>query len=379
MGLPPKTQQSLSRTIWAILPWIFLLFICFVLFSLGQNISEKKKRLLQEKENTVKLSEPLVNIVVQEIIPGPMLNSIDLPAITQAWQDLMLKSEVAGRVLSLAVKEGDLVSKGQVIAQIDPSDYQNMYDSVKARYRLAQTNYERLAKLRDKAAISTSQYDESQAALQELEANLKDAKVKLSRCSITSPINGIINSMPATVGMLLDHADPVAQIVDISKLKVNVAIPESDISAIQNIKQCQVVFAALDNKEFSGKRYFLSNQPTSAAMTYNLQLILENDTLLLLPGMFARAKVIKEEHNEAIGIPLYAVLSEEDGQFVYVIESDKAIKRSVSTGFMEGWSIQITSGLKKQDLVAIVGHRSLENGQRVQIVKTVQNAGEIIH
>lgn len=379
--MPPtaKNNKSLSRTLWGYLPWLFFLVLLAVIFSLGQDISEKKKQLVLDKENAVKPPDPLINIVVQEIIPGYMEDSINLPAITQAWQDLMLKTEVAGTVLSLGVKEGDLVTKGQVIAQINPSDYQNEYDSVQARYLLAQANYQRLNTLRDKSAISKSQYDESQAALQELEADLADAKVKLSRCTITAPIAGTINSLPAVAGMLLSYADPVAQIIDFSKLKINVAIPESDVSAIRNISQSRVIFAALDNKELIGKRYFLASQPSSAAMSYNLQLVLDNGGFDILPGMFARANIVKAIYENAIGIPLYAVLSEDEGQFVYLIENNQALKRKVSTGFMAGWNIQVTEGLKEKDLVAIVGHRSLENGQKVQIVKTVRDAGEINH
>jgi membrane fusion protein (multidrug efflux system) len=308
-----------------------------------------------------------------------MKDSLDLPAITKAWQDLVLKTEVAGKVLSQVVKEGDFVEKGEIIAQIDPSDYQNMFDSIQARYKLAQANFARLDKLRDQSAASKSQFDEAQAALQELKANLADARLKILRCSVSAPISGIINSLPATAGTLLAYADPVAQIVDISKLKIDVAIPESDVSAIQNIQQCRVIFASLGNMERVAQRYFLAKQPSSAAMSYNLQLVLENDALDLLPGMFARAHVIKARYEKAIGIPLYAVLTEEDGQFVYVVEDNTALKRKVGTGFMEGWNIQVTSGLKENDLVVIVGQRNIEDGQKVQIVKMVKNAGEIVH
>lgn len=360
------------------MPWLFLSLIILIIIVMAGAISSKKEALEAIKTQSADASVPAISVVTQTIIPAPMSDRIDLPALVLPWEDLMVKTEVEGKIISVSVKEGDRVNKGQAIAQIDDRDYRNNLHAIQARQELATANFNRLKELAKTNAVTQAMFDEANAVFKEINAMLATAELNLERCEIKAPIAGVINNLPVRNGMLLAHSDPVAQILDLARLKVEVAIPESDVTAVSQVDSCPLILAALDNREIIGRKIFLASQPQFPSMVYTLRLAIDNQSDEIKPGMFARAKITKQTVNEALGIPLYAVLTEKDEKFVFIAQDNLARKIKVETGFMEGWKVRITSGLKPEDQVVIVGHRGLEDGQPVNIVKTItdqQNIG----
>ena len=366
-----ENDQKLSRLIWGLLPWVFVCLTFACILFLYSKVENKKERLLAEMANAAKAVSPPINVVTQKILPIEMTDKIDLPAVIKAWEDLTIRAEIAGTVVKVDVKEGDRVAKGQALLEIDTRDYANTLHSIKARQELANTNFFRLQKLDRKDAISQAGLDEAEAVFKELNALYAMAQLNLERCTIRAPFAGIINDLPAISGKFLDRGDPVAQLLAIDRLKVEVAIPEADIAAARNVDRCKIVLAALDNREVIGKTIFVASKPASPAMVYILRLVIDNPAHEILPGMFARAIVVKSTDEKSIGIPLYAIITQDSQQFVFKVENGIATKQKVATGFWEDWKVQITSGLTEGDQVVIVGHRGLEQGQSVNIVKTV--------
>ncbi|MCI5119347.1 MAG: efflux RND transporter periplasmic adaptor subunit [Candidatus Electrothrix sp. LOE1_4_5] len=113
--------------------------------------------------------------------------------------------------------------------------------------------------------------------------------------------------------------------------------------------------------------------PETLAHAYRLELALDNPERHILPGMFLRANIVKQTEKQIIAVPLYTVISRNDEQFVYVVQDGMARKRPVKTGFTEGWQILIRSGLKIGEKVIIQGHRSIEDGQKVRVVKELDS------
>jgi membrane fusion protein (multidrug efflux system) len=105
---------------------------------------------------------------------------------------------------------------------------------------------------------------------------------------------------------------------------------------------------------------------------------LDNPDEKILPGMFLQANIVKQSKEGIVAIPLYTVISRNDEQFVYVAEDGIAHKRPVETGFTEGWQILIQSGLNLGEKVIIQGHRSIEDGQKVRVVKELTDLSEFM-
>jgi len=138
-----------------------------------------------------------------------------------------------------------------------------------------------------------------------------------------------------------------------------------------------VVIEALGNRKIVGQKVFLSSQPRSLARLYELELRLPNPDGRILPGMFAEVKLVKKVYENAVAVPLYAVITQGDARYVYVEKDGKAERRDITMGVLVDWQVHVTSGLNPGDRVIVVGHRFLESGQVVQVVKNVEHPEEI--
>jgi len=379
INIEPSTPRGRwVKRIWGSLPALVLVFLILVIVGLSVKIKGDAARLKAEKLAELHLERPPVNVVLQALVAETIRDRVNLPGVVEPWVRLALMSEIRGMVIEVAVKEGDMVAEGDVILRIDPRDYRNALDSAVASYELAAANWERAEKLLRDELISPSEIEDVKARLITSRASMESAKLQLERTTITAPIAGVINRLDAKVGLLLGVSDPVAELLQIDRVKVVVGIPESDVNAVRGLTHVDLTIDALGGKTVTGTNVFLSSAPDTAARLYHLVLAVDNRDGEILPGMFARAEVVKREVTDAIVVPLYAVITKRDDRFVYVVEDGKAVARRVEIGILDGWRIQILEGLKIGERVIVVGHRSVEEGQEVRVVRTVTDPGELI-
>jgi membrane fusion protein, multidrug efflux system len=365
------------KIIWGAFPWIMVIILILSIMILGGNCNKKSARLLGEKKAEVK-EEVSVQVVTLTMKPSQLEEKLSLPAVVESFENLWVKSEAAGQVIKILVREGEMVQKGQVLVELDNRDYTSTLDRIEASYKLATIDHARMTELFKKKIAAASEVDKLDAQLKDLEAQMKTAKLALERTRITAPISGRLNEIEAKVGDWMAVDKPVAQILQMGEIKVTVGIPESDVSAVADLKDADIVIEALDKLKVKGRKYFLSRQTGDLARLYNLELVVDNRDGKILPGMFARVEVVKKRFEDTLAVPLYAVISQNGKNYVYLEKGNKAEKREVELGILEGWMIQVKSGLAAQDRVIIVGHRQVDEGQTVQVIKNVTDASEII-
>ena len=220
--------------------------------------------------------------------------------------------------------------------------------------------------------------DEVIARFKDVAAQRDEARLALERTRIAAPINGRINSIAAKQGDLIQTGAEIAQILQVSDVKVKVGIPESDVASFFNLESSEVVIEALGKRRVKGKKIFLSQQPRNLARLFDLELVVPNPDGQILPGMFARVELVKAVYEDALVIPLYAVINQGDERYVYVENNGKAEKRQVEVGMLVDWQVQVVSGLKAGDRLVIVGHRLLDEGQMIDVVKNVNSPQEIL-
>lgn len=372
-----ETGNNSLKRIWKILPSLFLITLIIVIIVLFSNITSEKERINAEKLNALKKERPSINVVVLNVNPGLIRDRLNLPARIEPWVELKLLTEVSGKIVDIQADEGDYVNKGDVIALIDSRDYENNLASVRAEYDLAQKNLARSKNLFEEKLITKARFDTDLTRVNKLSAELKNAELKLERCSIKAPMSGIINHTDVEEGLYLNVQDPVAVILDISRVKAFVGIPESDVNEVRKLSSFDITIDALGDKVIKGDKHFLSRSPESFAHLYRLEIEIPNPNGEILPGMFARANIVKREVKDSISVPLYSVITRVNEQFVFVENDGNAHLRMVETGILEGWNIQITKGLSKGDRVIVVGHRSIDEGQEVNVVRNVSDPEEL--
>lgn len=345
---------------------------------IGDRITAENKRLEEEKQKAVKKETPPVNVITLLIQPGPLADSITLPAEITPQQELWVKAEVSGRIVETLADEGATLTKGEPIVKLDDRDYRSRLKRIDAAYSLARTEYKRSLALARTNATAQAALDDIEARLKELEAQKNEAALALERTEIRAPISCLLNELKARKGDFVAIGDPVAQVLDIDPVKVVVGVPESDVAEVFDIKEAEVTIPALDGRKVIAEKIFLSRKPRTLARLYDLELEIANPAGGILPGMFARVELVKKTFDQAVTVPLYAVLTEGDERYVFIETDGKAEKRPVATGLITGWRIHITEGLHAGDRVVIVGHRSIEHGQALNVVENLTDAAELV-
>jgi len=372
-----RTKTRVLRFLWGAFPWFIVIILFIFIWILYGNIKEKSARLVEEKKAAIK-QEVSIQVVTLTVKPEQFEEKLNLPATIESFENLWVKSQASGQVVSIPVKEGQMVQKGQLVVELDSRDYTSRLERIEANYKLATIEHDRMTELYKKNSAAANEIDKLDAQLKDLAAQMKEAKLALERTKITAPISGRLNEIEAKIGDSMPIDKPVAQILQIGEVKVNVGIPESDVSAIMDLEEADIIIDALDKLKVKGRKFFLSRQPGDMARVYSLELLVDNPDGRILPGMFARVEVVKKVFKDTLVIPLYSVISQGNKSFVYVENNNKAVKRFVELGILNGWMIQVKSGLNTGDKVIIVGHRQLEDGQSVKVIKTVTDASEIL-
>lgn len=375
---PPQAKKRWIARIWGTLPFIFLLVLVVIITNLFQRIQTKKERIAAEKSAGLVQKKTAMNVVTLDIIPAPIRDRINLPGVTSPWIRLKILSEVKGKVLNKSVKEGDHIKKGDVIARLDNRDYKNNFLSIRSSYIAAKASLNRIKKLKQSGSSTQSQFDEAFARVENLKASMANAALSLERCIIRSPFNGIVNRLFVEEGQYLKAADPVAEMIQINRIKVKVGIPESDVDAVRHLNDFKVKIDALGGKTFKAKKHFLSNTADSMARLYNLNLVVENVTKEVLPDMFARVEIVKKEILNGISVPIYSVINRSKEKIVYIVNDNHVHARKVELGLLDGWRVQVKSGLKKGDRVIVVGQRNVNPGQEVKIVRNIKDMKDLM-
>ena len=369
-----KTVYMLMRNLPRLVVLLLLILIVFLFVSMGV----EKKRLAEEKSAAGTPEQPPINVVVYPLTPTLIQDRINLPGVIEPWLHLRLLSKLNGTVEELLLSEGDHVQAGDVVARIESDDYRIALDMAEASYRLAQSEYKRDLKMFDKGIVSSAELENRKTRLDTTKAELEQRALQLRRCEIIAPMDGIITKLSAKKGLLLSVADPVAEIVQIDKVKAVIGIPESDVARVAELTTVDLTIKALDNLHVQGSRHFFSPTPDSSARLYNLELRVDNPAASILPGMFVRAAIVKQQIADAMVVPLYSVISRNEHHFVYVAENGTAVRREVQLGYLEGWKVHVKEGLNSGDKVLVEGQRGVEDGQRINIVRTLKSLESLL-
>ncbi|UCH06450.1 MAG: efflux RND transporter periplasmic adaptor subunit [Deltaproteobacteria bacterium] len=371
-------KTRILRFVWGIIPWIIVALIVVFIVTLGGRISEKKARIEKEKRAAMIQEVAAVRVITLTLKPERLVDKINLPAQVEPYKDVWVKAEVSGQVVEVLVEEGQNIEKGELIIQLDDRDYRNRLARIEANSKLAELTYNRTDALVKKQLAAPSKLDEIEAQLKDLTAQHNEAKLALSRTSIATPLSSVLNEIKAKKGDFVGVGDPVAQILEIDPVKVTVGVPESDVASIFDLREADVIIEALGKLRVKGKKIYISRQPKTLSRLFELELKVPNPDGRILPGMFARAELVKHVFNRALSVPLYAIITEGDERFVFLEKEGRAVKRRVTLGTLVDWRVHITTGLKAGEKVIVVGHRLLDEGQAVEVIENVSDPTKIL-
>jgi len=369
--------NKLFRLIRKTLPFLAVVLIIFLIaLPLGKKIAEKKEALAENQSREIS-EKALTNVITMPVEPSLIREKISFPGVVKPWISLQLVSEIKGKIVDKRIMEGRRVNKGDILALIDAGDYQNAYNAALASYETALATETRLKALMKNNFATQSQFDDAEARVKTTRAELDSARLNLSRCTILSPMEGVVDRIYIENGTFLSPGDPVAQILQIDRLKIEVGIPESDVDAVRKLKYFDMTIDALAGKTCTGEYHYLYKTSDSMARLYNLEIKVDNADGQILPDMFVRVEVVKQQDPRGLAVPIYSLVTVDKKTGVFVEKEGVVQFRPVKTGFLDGWKTQVAEGLEPGEHVVVVGHRIIEDGEKVRVAKTIRDMEEI--
>lgn len=278
---------------------------------------------------------------------------------------------VAGKINYIAVQEGQPVTKGQLVASLDPANYSIAKQLADVQVNQAMDEFKRVKILHDRNSISESDYNKVGFAVDQAKTQQQLQAKNLSDTKLFSPISGILLKKMAEVGEITGQGNPILVISDIAKVKVSAYIPENDLHSVRIGQTAEVEITALGSTH-TGKVTEVGSAADPTSRSFTVKIELDNPKLLIRPGMIAEIRISGNETREVVTISPESILRDTDGQsYVYVVSEDqhKAFKRKIILGALNNNLIEVTSGLKAGDILVTGGQHKLSDGSLITLTK----------
>ena len=335
-----------------------LTILLFVMFSIGHSacsggkIAEGNPKILQVK--TMKVSTSNEAYEKEYIGTVESENTIDV------------SFQVSGNVNHVYFSEGQTVQKGQLLASLDETSIRNVYNSTKASLVQAEDAFKRQTMLYENNSLPEIKYVAIKTQVEQAIAAEQIAKKNLNDCKLYSPSTGVIGTKSIEVGSNILAGIQVLTVMNVETVKVKVAIPENNISAISIGDRCKVKITAINNQEFEGKIIEKGIVSHPMSHTYDIKIQIDNKKKEIMPGMVSKA-YLSEKNNQGFLVPLKVVQIDFSGKnYVWTVNSQNITERKfVTTGDLVGNNILITNGLLNGDQVVIEGYHRLSPNAEV--------------
>jgi RND family efflux transporter MFP subunit len=330
--------------------------------------------------------------------------------------------QIAGRVGKVFVEEGQAVSKGQVLAELDATDYRNAYDAAQGQADAAQAvshkaqeglraqeleqaridfdrwldEYNRMKFLYEHKSLPANDFKKIEAGYQAAQqryemakqgtrvedkqaasgqsraaaAQMHEAQKRLGDTKLRAPIAGFIGMRRIDVGDTVGAGIPVISVLDLNPVKVRVAIPEAEIGKVHEGARASVTIPSLDGRQFDGKVETVGVAADPASRTYAVKIAVPNPARLLRAGMVSQAKVFSPTIVNAVTVPGSAIVHDPQGVahvYVYSAAQQRVYAKRVEVGAPLGDEVEILNGLNGDEQVVVAGQQNVREGSPVRI------------
>jgi len=329
---------------------------------------------------------------------------------------------VGGKVLRVLVEEGQHVAKGQLLAEIEPTDYRNAFNTATARktaalavseradaglrkqeleqaridFERAEDEYRRMKILVERKSLPPNDFTKFEAAYNAAkeryemaqegtrkedratavaqshaaDAQASEESKRLSDTRLLAPISGNIAMRRVDPGQTVAAGVPVFSIAELNPVKVRVGVPEAEIAKVRRGAPAEITAPSLDGRRFTGKVAIIGVASEPASRTYTVKILVPNPGPVLLAGMVAEAHIFGPAKVRSLTLPGEAVVPDSQGApmvFVYTADRKRVYGRRVEVGPPVGNEVEIRSGLSGGEQVVVAGQQKVREGSIVEV------------
>jgi len=292
-------------------------------------------------------------------------------------QNIVLNAEFSGTLSHVYVKEGQNVSKGQILAKIDDSGLSQQLAQFKVQANLAKTTYERQKRLWEQNIGSEIQYLQAETNYKAQQSAVNQLEAQLNKTNVVAPFSGVIDDVITEQGStVVPGQTPILRIVNLNDMYVEAEVPENYLPNVIPGKEVEAFFPVL-NTTVNTKVRQVGNYINPNNRSFKIEVGIPNERNDVKPNLTTRLKINDYTNEKAILIPQNVISENGNGdQYVFIVKdmdsSNRAIVKQVfiTTGKTQGDFIEILNGLNAGDQIINEGARSVQDNQQIEIIKS---------
>ncbi|MDP9959953.1 efflux RND transporter periplasmic adaptor subunit [Chryseobacterium lathyri] len=348
---------------------IYIIVAAVLIGLAAYKIADNKEKQTQEVKEVAKQVDKInVNVVTakrENINTDYTANGTFIPK-----QEMNQSSEIAGRIVSVLVKEGSRVSAGQTLAVIKKDAIEVDVSQAQNNLQNAIIDNQRYENAFKTGGVTKQQVDNSRLQLKNAQAAVRAQGVRVNDTSIRAGISGTINKKMVEPGTVVSVGTSMFEIVNINSLKLSVLVDESQVGRIQLGQEVPINVNVLPGESFSGRITFIAPK-SDASLNFPVEIEVQNRGNLKA-GMYATA-LFKTNHGaetqNMLTVPAQAFVNGVSSGQLFIVSNGTAKLIKVQTGKVYGDKVQILSGLNGGEQVITSGQINLDNGSKINIVK----------
>ncbi len=369
----------------------FLIFagLTLTLLSCQSDLETKKAELAEAKKSLAELktqistleselaeldttqkAENVVLISSQKVEKIPFAHQVTFRGAVASKKNVTISAETMGRIESIRVREGQSVTKGQILIALDADIIKNSIAELKTSLDLATTVFEKQERLWKNNIGTEIQYLEAKNNKEALERKLATTNSQLNQSLVRAPFNGRVDDLPARLGEMAQPGIPLLRIVSPESMYVEADVSERFLGAFKRGDVANLKFPIQD-KNFASKIAAVSDVINPENRTFSVELELTKTDFDVKPNQVVVVSLTDYEVEEAVMVPSEIILADSKGKFLFVVaeENGKVVakKRSVKEGKTQDGKTEILSGLSITDQYVSAGYRDLSDGIYVKV------------
>jgi len=282
-----------------------------------------------------------------------------------AFQGVMLKSEVAGRVTKINFSSGQTVKAGDLLLEIDPGILQAQLVAAQAKATLSSGDYQRAIELFKRGVLAKQDLDTALSTQNSDAANVDALKAQLAQNIIVAPFDGRLGLRLINLGDYISPGKPLVNLQTLNPMRVDFSVSENYLGQIAPGDKLQIQSDAFPNQIFTGNVKAIDSAVDPATRTISLRAIIANPEGKLLPGSFVQVTLMAGKPQLLITIPQLAVVYDSAGNYVYVINHGHAAKKIISIVQQNDTQVAVTGNIKAGDQVITEGQLKIMDGAPV--------------
>jgi RND family efflux transporter MFP subunit len=318
-------------------------------------------------------------VSVTELKKGSISKLINTTGTAQAIFSVELTAQMSGTyqlqtnpATGKPFKLGDRVSKGQIVIRLEDKEYENgiSIETKKLNLDIAEQELSKQKSLLVQGGVTLFDIRNSEVKVTNARLDVENAQLNLDKMAIRSPFNGVIVNLPHyTANVKVEQGKPMLGLMDYAQMYMEINLPESAITFVKPEQGVYITHYTLPDDTLKGRISELSPAISTETRTFKGKILIQNNEMNLRPGMFVKADILVNRADSAIIIAKGVIQSNRRQKYVYIVEKNTAILRSIKTGLEDENHIEILEGLNENDNLIVKGFETLRENSLVKVQK----------